>query len=557
MKRDLNKLSSTEYDVVVVGAGIYGVNAAWDGVLRGLKVALIDKGDFTNATSSNSLKTIHGGLRYLQQMDFIRMRRSILERMALMKIAPHLVYPLPVVMPTYSYKLKSRPALFAALLVNDIIGFDRNRLNDPHKYIPASHIISKKKTQEYIPGYEKYNMTGAALWYDCQSYNTERLALSYVLSAAEAGADIANYVECIGFIGNRNEVKGIKARDSFTGDIFDIRAKIVANMGGPWVDTILSNFNAKPLKKGLTLSSAMNIIVNRKLLDKHAAGLSGPYQYERKDGSLYKGYRILFFVPWRDFTIIGTNHLPYHGKPGQYRVKEEEIHDFLNAVNQAYPAADIKRNEVSFFHGGLLPMTGLKKRTGEVRLLRRYVIYDHWVTDKIYGLISVLGVKYTTHRFVASKTIDLVFKKLGRKSPRCLTEEIPIYGGHIERFEDYLSSAIKENEFEKRVIRHLVYNYGSKYKDILSYGQRDQSWLQIVDGSDEVLRAEILNSVQNEVAQKLSDVVLRRTDLGSAGNPGDTALRAAAEIMAKELNWDEERIKKEIQETRAIYIPAN
>lgn len=556
MKRDLYKLSTTEYDIVVVGAGIYGVNAAWDAALRGLKVALIDRGDFANATSSNSLKIMHGGLRYLQYLDFKRMRISIHERMILMKIAPHLVYPLPVVMPTYSYKLKSRPALFAALLLNDIIGFDRNRLADPHKFIPASHLISKKKVKEYIPGYEKYNMSGAALWYDCQSYNTERLALSYVLSAAEAGADIANYVECIGFLGNRDQVKGINVKDCFTGESFDIRAKIVVNMGGPWIDSILSNFNTKPLEKSLIHSSAMNIVVKRKLLDKHAAGLSGPYQYKRKDGSLYKGYRILFFVPWRDFTIIGTNHLPYHGHPNEYRVKEEEILDFLNAVNQAYPAADIKRDEISFFHGGLLPMAGTKQKTGEVQLLKHYIVYDHWISDKINGLISVVGVKYTTHRDVASKTIDLALEKLGRKSLRCLTDETPVYGGQIERFEDYLLSAAKESGLNEKVIRHLVHTYGSKYMDILSYGEKDPSWLQTVEGSDEVLRAEILNAVRNEMALKLSDIVLRRTDLGSAGKPDDKTLLAVADIMAEELNWDEKRINKEIQETKAIYASA-
>ena len=557
MKRDLNKLANTEYDIVIIGAGIYGVSAAWDGALRGLKVALIDKGDFVNATSSNSLKTIHGGLRYLQQLDFKRMRESIHERMVLMKIAPHLVYPLPVIMPTYSYKLRSRPALLAALLANNIVGFDRNKLNDPHKHIPAGHLISKKKVQEYIPGYEKNNMSGGALWYDCQCYNTERLALSYVLSAAEAGADIANYVECTGFLGDRNKVKGIRVKDFFTDDIFDIRAKIVVNMGGPWVDTILEKFKDKYLKKRFIHSSAINIIVNRKLLERHAAGLPGPCQYKRKHGSVYMGSRILLFIPWKDYTIIGTNHLPYYGNPNEYRIKEEEIHDFLNDVNQAYPAANIERNEVSFFHGGLLPMTGTKPVTSEVRILKHYRLYDHWADDKIDGLISVIGVKYTTHRDVTRKTIDWVFKKLGRKSPRCLTEETPIYGGKIEQFEDYMSSAIKESGLSEIVTRHLIYNYGSKYKDILRYGDINQRWVQTVNGSDEVLRAEIVNSVQNEMVLKLSDVVLRRTDLGSAGNPGDKALRDVAEIMAKELNWDEERINKEIQETKAIYIPVN
>jgi len=553
MQRDLEKLSDTEYDVIIVGAGIYGVNAAWDAALRGLRVALIDKGDFVNATSSNSLKIIHGGLRYLQHLDVKRMRESIYERMVLMKIAPHLVYPLPVVMPTYNYKMKSRGAMLAALLVNDLIGLDRNRLNDQHKYIPRGRLISKEKIKEYIPNYENSNVTGGALWYDCQCYNTERLALSYVLTAHDAGADIANYVECIGFLGDGYRVSGVKAKDCFTGDVFDIRSKIVVNMGGPWVDTILKNFNGRQLKKRFIHSSAMNIIVNKKLFNTHAVGLSCPYQFKRADGTIYKGNRIVFFVPWRDCTIIGTNHLPYNGDPNGYRIKEAEIQQFLNTVNQAHPAANIRRQDISFFHGGLLPMVGTTPHTGEVRLLRKYGIYDHLREEDIDGLITVVGVKYTTHRDVASKTIDLVFRKLGMAPPRCMTDKTPVYGGEIAQFEDYLKDANNKSGLNEKVMNHLVRNYGSRHTDILSHGKKDSAKMKTVAGSEEILKAEIIHSVQKEMALKLSDVVLRRTDLGSKGFPGDSCLREVAEIMATELHWDEVKINKEIQDIKTIY----
>lgn len=557
MKRDLNKLSNSEYDVVVIGAGIYGVTTAWDATLRGLKVALIDKGDFGNATSSNSLKFIHGGLRYLQQLDIARMRESIHERMVLMRIAPHLVHPLPVIMPTYSYKLKSRPAMFAALLANDIIGFDRNKLNDPSKYMPKSRIISKEEVHEYIPGYNKYNMSGGALWYDCQCYNTERLLLSFVISAANAGADVANYVTAIGLLNKGNSIAGVKVQDAFTDETFDIRSKVVINNCGPWVNNILENLNGKLLKKRLKLSTAMNLVVKRKLLDKCAAGLSGPYQHIREDGSVHKAYRILFFVPWRNYTIIGTNHLPYYGNQHRYKATEVEIKNFLKAVNQAYPAANIKREEVTFFYGGFLPMVGTKPKTGEVMLLRHHALYDHLLTDHIDGLITVIGVKYTTARDVARKTVDLVFKKLNLKPPKCKTEETSLYGGNIERFEDFTNDAInnKHRSLTKTVMRHLCYNYGSDFKDILSYEKEDAEWLNTLPGSDEVLKAEIIHAVREEMAQKLADVVLRRTDLGSAEIPNEECLKEVAQIMGEELNWNEYIIKQEIEELNDIYIP--
>ncbi len=557
MKRDLNELTKHEYDVVIIGAGIYGVNAAWDATLRGLKVALVDKGDFGGATSSNSLKTIHGGIRYLQTLDFKRMRESIRERMILMKIAPNLVYPLRVVMPTYSYKMKSRPAMMIATLMNDIVGFDRNKLEDPAKYMPKSFTIPQKEVQDYIPGYTKYNLNGAAIWYDCQCYNTERLSLSFVISAAEKGAQVANYVKANGFLRDGDKVNGVKAQDALTEDKFDIRAKMVINAAGPWVDDVLLNLNGKLPNQKFKLSTAMNLIVNRKLMD-NAAGLSGPYQYIHQDGSVYKAHRILFFVPWREYTIIGTNHLVYNGKQEDYKVTEAEIQSFLATVNQAYPGVNIKREEVTFFHGGFLPMAKQNPETGEVGLEKHYKIIDHKKDINVDGLISVVGVKYTTARDVAQKTIDLVFKKLGKDVPKCQTEATALYGGNIERFKYFSDDAITSKPFglSENVMRHLIYNYGTAYDKILDYGTLDKKWMELLPDTKEVLNAEMLHGVREEMAKKLSDVVLRRTDLGTAINPGETALKESAKIMADELGWDEARMNKEIEEVRKIYMPA-
>ena len=562
MKRDLNKLSGTEYDVLIIGAGIYGVAAAWDAALRGLKVALIDKNDFGSATSSNSLKTIHGGLRYLQQLDLKRMRESIHERMVLMHIAPHLVYPLQVVMPTYSYKLKSRPAMMAALIANDVVGFDRNRLEDPHKYMPHGFTVSKRKVQDYIPGYEKYNLNGGAVWYDCQCYNTERLLLSFLISATSQGADVANYVKASGFLMDGQRVTGIKARDELSGQTFDIRAKMVVNNSGPWVDNILSSLNGKAPERKFNLSTAMNLVINRRLFDKNAAGLSGPWKYVREDGSVYEAYRILFFAPWRNYTIIGTNHLPYEGNEknyqDKYKITEAEIQSFLTDVNQAYPAADIKREEVTFFYGGFLPMARKNPDTGEVMLEKHYKLYDHVRSDKIEGLITVLGVKYTTARDVARKTIDMVFNKLDRNSPQCETEKTALCGGNIEKFEDFVNDAINTNPygFNAKVMQHLCHNYGSDYETILKYGAEDRELIDLLPESEEVLKAEIIHGVREEMAQKLADVILRRTDAGTGGNPGEACLKEAVKLMAKELGWNKARMKQEVEEVKNIYIPA-
>ncbi|MBD3287242.1 FAD-dependent oxidoreductase, partial [candidate division KSB1 bacterium] len=539
-------------------AGIYGVATAWDATLRGLKVALIDKADFGNATSSNSLKIIHGGLRYLQQLDIKRMRESIRERMVLMHIAPNLVYPMPVIMPTYSYKMKSRPALAAALIANDIVGFDRNGLSDPHKYMPRGYTISKKKVQDFVPGYEKYNMNGGAIWYDCQCYNTERLLLSFVLSAQKYGADVANYIKSIGLMKEGNKVVGAKVQDTLSGNKLEIRAKMIVNNAGPWVDNVLENTNGHVSKQRFNLSTAMNLVVNRKLLKTHAAGLSGPYHYKREDGSEYNAFRILFFAPWRDYTIIGTNHLPYNGEKDKYKVTESEIRDFLAAVNKAYPAAEIKREEVTYFYGGFLPMEHQNPETGEVVLKKHYELYDHKNIDGTDGLITNVGVKYTTARDVAKKTVDLVMKKLDQKFVPSTTDEVRLIGGNIERFRDFLCENIDSQPYGlgEPVMRHLSYNYGSSLNEILKFGDTDFEWMELMPGSDEVLQAEIIHGVREEMAQKLSDVILRRTDLGSAMNPGQECLKKAADLMGTELGWDEKRKQQEIDEVNQIYIPA-
>jgi len=555
MKRNLKTLANEEFDLVVVGAGIYGVATAWDAALRGLKVALIEKGDFGSATSANSLKTIHGGLRYLQNLDIKRMRESIRERWILMKIAPHLVYPLQVIMPTYAKKLKSRPAMFAALIANDIVGFDRNRLDDPHKYMPNGRIISIDEVRKFIPGYTKYNMSGGALWYDCQCSNTERLALSFVLSAVKKGAVAANYVKAVGLLKKGNQVTGLQVRDELTGEKFDIKSKMIVNNSGPWVDRIIRETNSG---EKFPLSTAMNIVVNRKILNNSAAGLSGPYHYVHPNGTEYKSHRILFFSPWRDYTIIGTNHLPYHGDPDQYKVTEAEIQDFLSVVNTAYAAAEIKREEISYFYGGFLPMAGINPVSGEVQLQRHYKIYDHSLTDRIDGIISVVGVKYTTARDVGEKTVDWVLKKMGKNSGKCLTDEVTLVGGNIGRFNNFIDDAIlhKPQELTEKQMKHLGHNYGSSYPQILEYGKTDASWLQAVPESDEVIKAEILHSMREEMAMKLADVIQRRTDLGSGKHPGKACVAAVAEIMANELGWDNARQAQEIKETNQIYVPA-
>lgn len=558
MQRNLNELSQKVHDILILGGGIYGAAATWDASLRGLSVALIEKGDWGGATSSNSLKIIHGGLRYLQHADFKRMRESIRERMILMRLAPHLVHPLPCAMPTYGHAMKGKEVMTIAMLMNDLIGFDRNGLSDPQKRLPAGRIISKKECLEIIPGIEEKNLTGGAVWYDCHVNNSERMLLSYLHSAAKSGAQLGNYVEVIGFIVKDQRVLGVKARDALTQNKFEIRARLVINNSGPWVNQTLGLLERKDSKQPVLLSKAMNLILRRQIIPHYAVGVPSKFEFKDRDALINKGSRLLFIRPWRDRAMVGTTHAAYHGEPKDFRVTESDIQTFIAEVSAAYPAANLSRADVAFFNGGLLPMESVNARTGDVSLVKHYILRDHEREHGLAGLLTVVGVKYTTARDVAAKSIDLAMRKLGAPFKNSLGERTRIYGGEIERFDDFLQTETqrKPHGLSEKIVGHLINNYGAAYRDVLQYSNEGAEALQPLAANTEVLHAEVVHGVRQEMALKLSDVVMRRTELGSAGPPGAQALHACAKIMAKELNWEEARVRQELDDAEALYVPA-
>ena len=550
-------MSGQDFDVLIIGAGIYGAAAAWDAVSRGLSVALIDKGDFGGATSSNSLKIIHGGLRYLQSLDVDRMRESIRERRNLMAIAPHQVHPLRCILPTSGFLMNGKPVMRLGLLMNDIIGFDRNRIQDPQKRIPAGKVVSKETCMGMIPGLDGRKVTGGALWTDGQVYSTERFLLDFVISAERAGAVCANYVEASDFLKDKNGIRGVVAKDGLTGKTFGIQSKMVLNAAGGWVDCLLEKGVSS--RKRVNLSTAMNLVIGRDILPDCAVGLTSRFTFRREDGRDYHGKRVLFMTPWRRFTLAGTFHRPYRGQPDDLLVSETEIRSCLDDINGAYPGTPIRREDVTFFYKGFLPMDGVNPKTGEVRLTRHYRIHDHEKEDGIRGLISVVGVKYTTARDVAQRAVDMVAAKLKKKTGQSISRKTPIAGGDIEWFGTFLSEASRTDTsgLSSVVVRHLVYQYGSEYKRILDYAVKHPIWKKVMPGSQEVIAAEVIHAVREEAAVTLSDVIRRRTDLGAAGDPGDDCLKACAALMARELGWDEKREHKEIQNTKSAYVPKN
>jgi len=557
MQRDLNQLGQNEFDLLIVGGGIYGATAAREAALAGLSVALIEKNDFASGTSGNSLKIVHGGLRYLQHADLKRMRESIAERRVLLRIAPHLVHPLPCVMPTYGHAIKGPEVMRIAMLMNDVLSADRNLGADPGHTLPMGRVISRQRFLDLVPHVEKQRLNGGAVWYDATMYNSERLALAFVRSAVEQGAVAANHLAAEEFLLREGRVTGVRARDGIGGGTVEIRARMTLTCAGPWINDLFARLGERRPSEQ-PFSTALNLVVKRRLSEAYAFGVNSKREFKDKDALIKKGSRLLFVVPWRDYTMIGTDHRPWQGTAGEYRVSEADIVSFLREVNEAMPGADIRREEVPFFYGGLLPMAGVNPGSGDVSITKHFRIHDHEQEQGVSGLLSILSVKYTTARGVAEAAVRAVGRKLGKKIDGKAGRKRHVWGGDVGDFAGFL--AVQQAERPEPVsevqMEQLARNYGTGVGEVFKAGGGNREWLRPVAGQERVLRAEVLHAVRHEMALTLADVVLRRTELGSGEYPGDEAAADAAAIMAAELGWDAQRMQRELADLRRLYQPA-
>lgn len=545
MKRDLARFAQREYDILIVGGGIHGATLAREAAREGFSVALLEKSDFCSATSANSLKTLHGGIRYLQQANLCRVRQSIVERRTMMQIAPHLAEPLPCAMPTYGHMMKGKEVMFCGLLAYDILSWDRNRGLAPTQSIPRCHIGSRADWLAIAPDLDDPRYTGAAFWHDAQAYNTERLTWSFVEAAAQAGADVANYVEVTGFQRGGRNVTGVTAIDRQTGRTMTIAAKVTVNNTGPWVKDTLRLLGEDVAAPKYRCAVAMNVVLRQQLIPRYAVGLSA-YKQGWKSG------RLFFFAPWRNRTMAGTYLRPHDGSPDSLRITPEDCSAFISNLNLAYPAAHLETKDIAFIQAGLMPAADKAVEPGaEPELLNTLQIMDHARTDGIGGLVTVLGVKWTTARDVAQRTLAPLRSKLGRRTAPPSSPTQPLPGGDKADLAAIAQEAMQSG-LPTATAEHLVRNYGTRYGNVVRTASNNPALLQPLGSATQVTGSEVLHAVREEAALSLADVVLRRTELGSAGLPPDDALHNAATIMAKELGWDAARRDREIADLRAL-----
>ena len=536
--RNLKKLSSEIYDVLVVGGGAHGATVAYHAAKAGYATAIVEKNDFCGATSSNSLKILHGGLRYLQHLNIKRMRHSITARREMMQLAPHLVQPLACMMPLYGRGLRGKRLMQAALFLNDCIGWDRNKGLPADISLPRGHILSKKKCMETVPGLADNDLHGAAIWYDALAIDTERLILEYILESIRYGAKAANYTEAMALEKGVDDLYYVTIRDVFSKEELQVKTKCIVNAAGPWFERVVRGVEKKPANQKWAL--ALNLVSKKKIFDTYAVALEGISKYADKDAIIKRDKRLYFFVPWRGHTMIGTEYVASSVSPDSLQVKREMIQNMVDEVNSIYPPVALKYEDISFYHVGLMPMHDESEK-GSVQLEKNSSFFEHAEQD-FTGVISIKGVKYTTSPHVAREVVQFLGRKLqNRQSLKTVAEPVK-YPGSVASDQKDLTHLL-----EKR--------YGPRTSQILSYcqtGGDDSIW---VDESSGVLKAELEYLIREEMACKLSDVILRRTGLGTAGCPDRNVLEKIAEYMGTILGWDTTRRAEEIEGLMERYLP--
>ncbi len=548
MKRFTETYSGQTFDILIIGGGITGATIAYEAASRGLSVALVEKKDFASATSAATSKMIHGGLRYLATGQFHLVRESLIERQILANIAPNFVYPLPFVFTIYDHMKTPKWAMRTGLILYELLSFDRKTLSTGTRINRHFKTISPQQILNLFPFVKKAGIKGGFLYYDCRNHFPERLTLAFIKSAVSHGAQVANYVKMEKFLythqENTTNIKGIVAQDLITGKRLEIKARLVVNATGPWVDITLSKLAGKQSKEHIRRSEGIHIVLNKQLAYKYVFASQSP-----------KGQHF-FIIPYRGKTIIGTTDKEYFGNPDDYHVTKKSVDDLIDKVNTVLtPGHKITYKDIAYIYGGLRPL--VEDTSGDVyKASRRYEIVDE-ARHGILGLISAEGGKFTTSRRLAQKVIDLAFKKLGKKHVKSKTASTRLITSDIDDIEEFIQTKAREYPMlNQRQLRYLVYSYGSEFDSLMDI-YLSKPDLQFIVNEDGENLAQVVYSIKHEQARTLEDIIMRRSGIGWTGMPQDNVLKRIAHIAASELNWNDNQIINQIENVKKLYNLVN
>lgn len=513
-------LSDDVFDLAVIGGGINGVAIARDAALRGLSVVLVERDDLASGTSAWSSRMIHGGLRYLEHGEIGLVRESLQERERLLRSAPHLVTPLPTLLPICKGARRGPYLIRTGMAMYDALSYGKS--------VPSHHMLSVADVQDQVPGIRADGLRAGAQYYDAQVTWAERLVVELAESAARSGARIATRSRVMGLQFDDNAVHGLDVRDELTGDSTRIRARQIVNVAGPWVDDVLRGLDAaRPEQRLIGGTRGSHVIVPRW----PGAPQSAIYFESERDG------RPILIIPWNGMMLLGSTDERHIGDPGRAVATRAEIDYLLEETNRLIPAARLRTEDILYTYAGVRPLPRSDAgETGEIT--RRHIIHNH--APEVPGLRSVVGGKLTTHRSLAEEVVDAVSKDLDRRT-QCTTGQLPLPGAEGVAFSalnPLLVTTLETLGLDPKLASRMADTYGSRALAILDLAASSSEWRMVIDGDEPMLSAEIVFAVQHEAALYVTDVLMRRTMVGFGPNLARDQIEPVADVMGRLLGWD-------------------
>lgn len=514
------RMREGELDVLVVGGGVVGAGAALDAATRGLRVGLVEARDWASGTSSRSSKLVHGGIRYLEQLDFSLVREALVERgLLLEKLAPHLVRPVRFLYPL-TVPLVERGYIGAGMALYDVMSYTGGRSPG----VPHHRHLSRRQVQLAMPGLRTDDIRGGISYYDAQ-VDDARFVLTLVRTAAQYGAQVANRLRVEGFLKDGDRVVGARVRDYHAGGQFEIRAKRVVNATGVWTDDTEALAGDRSRMR-VRASKGVHLVVPK---DRFRSTMGVLLRTEKS---------VLFVIPWGRHWIIGTTDTDWNLDKSHPAATAADIDYLLERVNRVL-AEPLSREDVVGVYAGLRPL--LSGESDDTSKLSR----EHVVESTVPGMVFVAGGKFTTYRVMAMDAIDAT----GVAAVPSVTADVPLVGADGFAAAWNVRTALSaEFGIGERNVEHLLQRYGTLAFDVLELIRGDASLGQLLPGTGDYLRAEVVYSARSEGALHLDDVLTRRTRISiEAADRGVAAAPVVARLMGDVLGWDEQRVEGEVE----------
>ena len=515
------------FDLIVIGAGINGVGIARDAAQRGLRVVVLEQDDICSGVSAWSGRLAHGGLRYLEHYDFGLVRESLREREAMIRLAPHLVKPLRLIMPLYAHNKRPAWLIRLGMVIYDMLSFD--------KKTGGHEVLNKAAMQKRFAGISPDGLNGATVFTEGQVEYAERLCVELVVAAAADGADIRTKARVEEPLIEGGRVIGVKYRDLVTDTLHEVRAPVVFNVAGPWIDRIFRR-GAPPQKRLNGGTKGSHLIV-----DPFPGAPNDVVYYESKtDG------RLVLVIPWMGRYMIGTTDIRFDDDPSDARCTVAEMDYLLGEVNQLIPQAKLNAKDVLFTFSGVRPLP-YAPGVLEGKVPRSHVLHDH--APDMPGLVTVVGGKLTTFRQLSEDAVDEVFKRLGRMVPRCVTAETPTVGVVFDA--NALRADLLQRGLSQRSIGRLIGLYGGRARDVAAEADKDNALFAVIHDASGAIGAELIFAMKHEFARSLTDILARRILLAFQPGHALESVDAIAKLVGERMGWSANQRVSEISEYRA------